>query len=70
MAQYFAIAEATIYGYIPANHYFSSLHSIVAEAEDGVFYGTDTPVPLFTAVPQFSGRGYTNITTDGVLLLI
>lgn len=66
MSQYYAIAEVTIYGYIPANYYFSSLHSIVAEAEDGTIIGSDDPLPLLTTIPQFSGNGYTNITTDQV----
>lgn len=69
MSQYYAIAEVAIYGYIPANHYFSSLHSIVVEAEEGVISGTDDSLPLLTTIPQFSGNGYTNISTDDRVIL-
>lgn len=62
MSQYYAVAEVMFYGYIPANYYFSSLHSIVAEAENGTI-GEDGPLPLLTTMPGFSGEGYTNITT-------
>lgn len=70
MSQYYAIAEITIYGYVPANHYFSSLHSITAEAEYGIITDDNDPLPLLTTIPQFSGEGYTDITSDQVLSLI
>ena len=63
-AQYYAIAEVTIYGYVPTNYYFSSLHSIVSEAEYGIIAGRNVRLPLLTAIPQFSGEGYTNIATN------
>jgi len=69
MSQYYAIAEITFYGYIPANYYFKSLHSITAEAENGIITGDNDPLPMLTAIPQFSGEGYTNITSDRVLLI-
>lgn len=67
MSQYYAIAEITIYGYLQDNHFFSSLQSIVSEAEDGMIAGDNTPLPLLTTLTQFSGEGYTNITSDRVL---
>lgn len=68
MAQFYAVTEATIYGYIPANHYFSSLHSIVVEAEDDMINATGAL--LLTAMPQFSGLGYISVSTDNRVLLL
>jgi len=67
MSQYYAISEANAHGYIPTNYYFNSLHFITTEAEDGIIAFDLDPLPFFnTAVPGFSGDGYTIITTDGV----
>ena len=67
MSQYYAISEAVIYGYIPPNYYFNSLHFISIEAEDGMVEFDNVPVPFFnTAVPGFSGSGYTIINTESV----
>ena len=69
MTQYYAISEADVHGYVPTNYYFNSLHFILTEAEDGIIAFDLDPLPLFnTAVPDFSGDGYTIITTNGVSL--
>lgn len=59
-----------IYGYVPTNYYFNSLHSIVSEAEHGIIAGRNIPLPLLTATPQFSGDGYTNIATNNEVLFL